>query len=338
MKQARWLVPLVVLLSWHPEVSAQVLMAPFVPGYGPGFGFNYRGRNLAFSGFVGAPVYGYGFRPIMPYYPYGYGYPVMSSVTYIYSPPPPIVMMPPIVINNNQTVVVGGGGGAGVDVEDDGRFLKIIPRQKKPAEEAPAERPPMRPAEPKERPAPKKEPAAVDKPKKPEPKPDIARPARKPKDEAVRLVALGKEAFATGQHGLAERRFQKAIELAADQPMSHFLLAQAQFARGKYREAVESIQAGMRRDPDWPGARFDPRDLYGDDPEDFQEHLKLLEDTLARFPNDPSLLFLQAHQLWFTDKRDEARMLFQRAARVAPDRTFIDRFLKPGLVAPVARR
>lgn len=320
MKQARWLVPLVVLFLGQAELRAQALVAP----YGPGFGFNYRGRNLALSGFVGPPVYGYGYRPVVPYY--AYPYPVASSVTFIYSPPPPVVMTPPIVINNNQTVVVGNGGGAaGVDVEDDGRFLKIVPRQRKPAE-----RPPMKPAE--KEPVAKKEPPAA---KKPAPKPE---PARNPRDEAERQIALGMEAFAVGQHGLAERRFQKATELAAGLPMGHFLLAQARFARGEYREAVDAIHAGMRRDPDWPDARFDPRDLYADNPEDFQDHLKLLDDTLARFPNDPALLFLQAHQFWFTDKRAEARLLFQRAARVTPDKTFIDRFLKLAPAAPVARR
>lgn len=338
MKHARWLLPLTVLCCWSQEGSAQLPFSPFVPGYavGPGIGFNYRHRHLAVSGFLAPPLYGYGVRGWPPYYPY-YPFPT-STVTYIYSPPPSVVMMPPIVINNNnnQTVVVGNG--MQVDREDDGQFLKIIPRQRRPAEEAAApERNgrPMRPAEPKERPA-GKEPAVEAKPKA---KPEPARPApRNPREENARLAALGKQAFEDQQHGLAERRFQKAVEAAPAEPMAYFLLAQAQFALGKYREAVESIHAGMRRHPDWPSAAFDPRDLYGDNPEDFQDHLKRLDEVLAANPNDPVVLFLAAHQLWFTGKVAEARALFARAARIAPERIFSDRFLKGRPAGPVARK
>lgn len=326
MKHARWLAPLVMLLAAVPEAPAQVLVAPFVPGYGvaPGIGFSYRGRHLGVSGFLAPPVYGYGYG----YRPWGYpyfGYPT-TSITYIYSPPPQIVMTPPIIINNNnnQTVVVGPG--IDVDREDDGRFLKIIPRQRRPADDAPpANGNGKRPAEPPVR----KEAVA---PKKPEPKP-APRPRKEEKGD---LVEQGKEAFAGQQYGLAERRFQRAVDGKPADPLPYFLLAEAQFALGKYREAVNTIHAGMREHPGWPTERFELKDLYGD-ADDLDEHLKRLDETLARNPNDAAVLFLQGHQFWFLGKQAEARLLFQRAIRAGGDRMFIDRFLK-ARPDPVARK
>jgi tetratricopeptide (TPR) repeat protein len=154
----------------------------------------------------------------------------------------------------------------------------------------------------------------------------LPRPPDQPLSEPARLLGLAKEAFAEGAYGLAERRYRQATDAAPDEALAHFLLAQAQFAQGKYQEAVASIQAGLRRQPNWPRTPFRPRDLYGAEAPDFPEHLRRLTDALPRHPQDPVLLFLLAYQLWFDGQQAEARKLFERAAAVTPDKTFIDRF------------
>jgi tetratricopeptide (TPR) repeat protein len=110
-------------------------------------------------------------------------------------------------------------------------------------------------------------------------------------------------------------------------PLAHFLLAQARFALGKYQEAVAAIEAGMRLRSDWPLAPFHPRELYAANPAGFSEHLQRLAQALARYPEDPFLLFLYAHQLWFDGRRDEARPFFHRARTFASDPSFSKRFL-----------
>jgi tetratricopeptide (TPR) repeat protein len=159
------------------------------------------------------------------------------------------------------------------------------------------------------------------------PLPNPERPEDNPKDEYARLVKLGKEAFAAQQYGRAAKRFRGALAVD-DQAMAHFLLAQAEFALGKYFEAVDAIHAGLKLDPNWPASSFQPQTLYAPDGDEFTEQLQRLQNALSRHPDDPVLLFLYAYQLWFDGRRNEALPLFQRAAAVAPDKALINRFLQ----------
>jgi len=187
--------------------------------------------------------------------------------------------------------------------------------------------PPVPPA-PKPPEAPPAKPPAKEKP--PEEAPELPRPPRPeadPRAESARLNALGKAAFAAGEYGRAAQRFRQAAHVNPNDARADFLLAQAEVALGKYDEAVEAIQAGMRLEPDWPTAKFRPVTLYEDNVSDLPEHLQALEDALARHPDDSVLLFLYAYQLWFDGRQEEARPLFRRAAAVAPDKSFSERFL-----------
>jgi predicted Zn-dependent protease len=149
-----------------------------------------------------------------------------------------------------------------------------------------------------------------------------------PKTAGAQFIDLANEAFKARQYSRAERSFRRATEELPGDARAYFLLAQARFALAKYAEAVAAIQAGMRLQPDWPEARFHPRDSYGATPNDFSEHLHRLADALARYPDDPILTFLYAYELWFDNRKDEARMLFQRAKALAADPSFSERFLQ----------
>ena len=50
---------------------------------------------------------------------------------------------------------------------------------------------------------------------------------------------------------------------------------------------------------------------------------------------DPVLLFLMGYELWFDDRRGEARVFFKRAAAKSPDPTFCYRFVPPLPVIPL---
>jgi tetratricopeptide (TPR) repeat protein len=233
----------------------------------------------------------------------------------------------------NQTIVVNNGDDREADAKpiDEERFLRFEPRKRKP-DDAQARREQAKPAEPKER-------ARPDAPK-PDARPAermVPKPADKPKDEHARQLAQGKEAFEGEAYAEADRRFEQAERAKPEDPLAYFLRAQAQFAQRQFREAVESIEAGLRRRPDWPGAPFRVRDLYGENATDYVEHRKRLEEALERNPNDPFLLFLLGYQLWFDGKQGEAKELFQRALKLAPerDKQFINRFLLHGM--PVAQ-
>lgn len=183
----------------------------------------------------------------------------------------------------------------------------------------------------------------AEKPVLEKPKPALEKPpaqkAEEPKpalDEKQQLFDLGVAAFRDGEYGLAALRFRQVIELEPGLARSRFLLAQASFAMGKYKDAVAAIEAGLKLDPDWPTQKFQPRaELYkGMEAElDFQK--KLLEATAALNPKNEAFLFLQAYELWFDGKRDEAVAVFQKARPLAANPVFIDSFLKAAAKAPL---
>ncbi|HEV3084819.1 MAG TPA: tetratricopeptide repeat protein [Gemmataceae bacterium] len=163
----------------------------------------------------------------------------------------------------------------------------------------------------------------------PPPAPKPPAPEVKPRVENMRQIRMGREAFAAREYSRAERRFQDAVTALPQEAPAYFLLAQAQFAQGKYQEAVLAIQAGLRLNSNWPAALFWPRDLYEGNVADYVAQIKTLTETQTRYGDDPVLLFLIGYELWFDDRRDEARVFFKRAAAKSPDPTFCYRFVPP---------
>jgi hypothetical protein len=188
------------------------------------------------------------------------------------------------------------------------------------------DKPPLGQAKP---PAAKANPPKAEAPKPAAPKPAPVPAEAQPKVENLRHIRLGREAFAAREYGRAERRFQDAVGVLPQDSLAYFLLAQTQLAQGKYQESVAAIQAGLRLNANWPSALFWPRDLYEGNVADYVEQMKTLADTQARFGEDPVLLFLLGYELWFDDRREEARPLFIRAAAKAADPTFSYRFVPP---------
>jgi tetratricopeptide (TPR) repeat protein len=154
-------------------------------------------------------------------------------------------------------------------------------------------------------------------------------------DEKARLIRLGREAMAAAEYGRAADRFRQAGAVAPGEALPKLLLAQALLALGKYRDAVDSLSAGLTLEPNWSASAFRPLELYGPNVVDYSDHLRRLEETLARHPDDPVLLFLTAYALWFDGRKDEARLLFRRALPGAPDPAVIERFLGAMPVGPV---
>ncbi len=321
MKRGCGLVALLAMLATGAEVHAQLFFPNGGGFYGSSLTVTRVGRHRSFSLTVGS----YG-----PYSPYGFG---TFNSTVLYVPPPPIVVAQPIVIA--QPIIV-----AEPQPEPEREVFVIRPRQRGAREvlpdgQVPAEMPErplpgapaggFRPVLPEDRararaPAPREEPP----PKLPRP----PAPEADPKAENARQAKLGKQAFAKEEYARAAERFRQATAVMPQDPETHFLLAQAYFATGKYREAVAAIQEGLHWQPEWPTAKFRPRDLYGANAAEFTDHLKALEEAAQRLPNDPVLLFLLGYQLWFDGRQEEARRLFERAARLVADPAHIEPFLR----------
>jgi hypothetical protein len=67
--------------------------------------------------------------------------------------------------------------------------------------------------------------------------------------------------------------------------------------------------------------------LYSEHRADFHEQLDHLKKLLDGKPADPVLLNLYAYQLWFSDRPEDAKPFFRRAAEITTDKTWTDLFL-----------
>jgi hypothetical protein len=311
----RWSLVLLGLDLGAAAARAQGIFfpSPYTPGYRSGgfLGYSRVRPHSALSlsfGFNRGYLFGPGYGPYPPYFYPGLG---MSqvSVTY-YTSPTIVVMQPPRLLPDDLPP----------DLLPRNRLRPRPEDEPLPGEEAGV----FRPLDPGNR----------DRARRPLPPPPPEPPPKK--EEGMDLIALGRKAFAAQEYGRAAQRFRRAAAAAPREALPHFLLAQALFALGKYGEAVDAVLAGMALQPDWPAARFRPRELYGPHVADYPRHLARLKQTLARHPDDPDLLFLSAYQLWFDGRKEEARRLFERALPRAADRGAIDRFLRALPAGPAA--
>jgi tetratricopeptide (TPR) repeat protein len=176
------------------------------------------------------------------------------------------------------------------------------------------------------------QPERLPKPASPPPPPPKPEEDRRDPNDPWRLMDLGKAAFTNQEYGNAARRFGQVTEVAPNLPLGYFLRAQAEFALGKFRLAVRSVEAGLRLKPEWPGVKtFHPRlTLYKGHEAEFDVHLRRLADATQERPLDGDLLFLYGYQLWFDGRPAEAVVYFERARAVGANLPLLDSFFKEG--------
>ena len=316
MRSAGWLLPPLAVLAWAGELPAQILVPGPPPGptvvVGPGVGLGYPGRGPRL---VVLDPYGPGPRGWGPYRV------VRRRVTINVFLPPPIVVVPPPEEDLS-----------GVDLD-----AVPPPWKHQPGEEA---APPPQPEKPRAKPAPPPQQKPLPPPAPRKKEPALPAPPPLPEDPATAaglLIANGVAAFAGGEYGLAAQRFRQAARTDRTSARARFLLAQALFALGKYREAVAAIHEGMDLDLNWPRSPFRPRfDLYKGQEAALAAQLQALKEALAGSPDNRWFLFLYAYQLWFDGRRADAVPFFERARAVTVDTRYIDRFLRAAPAGAVA--
>ena len=312
----RTLAAVLLLLGASPALAQPV----FGPLCGPGFGGGFAYRFYA--------------APVLPYYPGlfplsgpgwgpGYGNPFFL--------PQPTLAAPSVVIVPRPVVI--GGNIDPVELEPlapnrniplrPNDYLVISPRKDRAVPGTPAVPPVMPKADRPAPPALRFDPFA--------PLPVLGRndtPEADPFAEAARQVKQAREVFAESQYGRSAEHLEQAIRVKPDDPLPYFLKAQVHIASGQYVEAATSIREGLKRAPNWPASRFDPKSLYGAKPELFDAHLAELRKSAEANPAEPTLQFLLAYQLWFAGDRKEASAILRRARSSVEDAAEFDLFLR----------
>jgi hypothetical protein len=267
--------------------------AQFIIGVPSGIDFRYRSGGLRVRGFI----------PIGGYYPYPLYYGNYPPIMGVYEQRVTVhVMRPPTV---NVRSAAPDLSGIDLDVEPASKIWGEKPAlAKRPAEKI-------------------GEAARIEfAPEKPNPKPE-------PVPEGQRLTELGVEAFHAGEYNLALRRFRQVAEDAPLGARSLFLEGQALIAMGKYRDAVEIIEQGLKRMPDWPTSGFRPkRELYDKDEATWTAHRKQLAQAQRLHPKNADYMFLLGYIDWFDGEREAAIEQFRAARALAPDAQWSDLFLK----------
>lgn len=359
MTRIRWACSILLLLCAWQEVRAQIIVSyPWWTGgqsfYSSGLGLNYFNRRLAVRGFLGNgvfvssnPFYGSFYPP----FPWGI---VDNRITVSVTAAPAVTAVSSRRLQQLLDDINWQNDVTGVDLDVVGpEALERRPTQRPGKLRVPEKEPePRKPERRKPEPVPEKvvppekvKEAKKDKerPKPPEvmpPKmpPDLPPPRLDPREESERLLRLGIEAFQNQFFGLAAFRFRQALKVEVLDGRPHFLLSQAEFALGAYRDAVATIKKGMNRQPNWPLMPYHKLELYRGIEADFADQLKRLETVLARDPKNSDLLFLLGHVRWFAGQRDQAVPLFRQARLTAADPAFIDAFLKAAGPGPLAAK
>jgi Tetratricopeptide repeat len=297
------------------EARAQ-LIAPY-PYPSIGFGVQYSGGRLRIAGFV----------PVGPVIAVGPGGVLVGPAPF--SVVERRIAVQPLALSSPRARIPEYDlSGIDLDVETPD---KLYPPGTAPAPPRPppaaGEKKAMPEPAPK-LPAPKPEVPKPEPPKVP-PEDDLLKPRPGAVEESQRLAELGIRAFRGGDYGLALWRFRQARDVDPNHAQAYFLMGQAHLAVGQHREAVAAIQDGLRLQPDWPLSKYRPQlDLYRDNPDDWREHQRRLDEGLRRTPDDPSLLFLYAYNLWFGGQRALAAEWFFKARARTADPRWIDLFLK----------
>jgi tetratricopeptide (TPR) repeat protein len=261
------------------------------------------------------------------WYSYSYwGYPYLGSSAYFLDPIVAPNELPPIEVAPRQAAEEVPKGKLIIKRGKDEAAENAKPRVPLPGKEAGI----FRPLQPDDRAraqdqVPPEAPKVPKAPPPPDPRPPEPPPA------PVDSVSRGKQAFEAQEYARAERFFRQALTKESAPPLANFLLAQAQLTLDKYQEAADAIQAGLRKQADWPKSKFRPEELYGSHRADFEEQLEHLKELLDRKPSDAVLLNLYAYQLWFSGRTEDARPLFRRAAEISSDKTWVDLFLSNSL-------
>jgi hypothetical protein len=333
MTRIRWMLPLFFGVVLTTDASAQFVPVVGLPVIGQnGISFHMGGRQLRIDGFIptGDPYAAilpvtptpFGFRQVGPaFLPYPYGYPAYGVINQritvqVITP----ASLPPRV----GLRAVPDLSGIDLDLEPASKIWGEKPAVAKGAQPKKGELVRNLPKEEK-----KMEVARAAQIEEKKPAPLVVPPKVEPlPPDGQQLRDQGVAAFRAGDYGIALLRFRQAFEPDAPSPRALFLRGQACIAVGKYREAVEIIQQGLKLQPNWPTSGFDPRsELYDKRADEWIEHRKQLEQTQAKNASADHL-FLLGYIAWFDGQRDAAVAHFTQSRALAAEPRWADLFLK----------
>ena len=173
---------------------------------------------------------------------------------------------------------------------------------------------------------------------------------------AVALFLLCGAAIASdvkSPHALPQKTISKRVPVTTSSPQARMIFDQAMvtFERFRINETLEYLRAATRKDPAFaqafiliseltsspeeqnqargkakslashvsPGEQLLIRWLAGGQEESYVPAIAAMNDLLARYPQDPHLLFLAGRWLEYQDRYEQSAMLLEKAVALEPD-------------------
>ncbi|HVJ79552.1 MAG TPA: tetratricopeptide repeat protein [Planctomycetia bacterium] len=135
------------------------------------------------------------------------------------------------------------------------------------------------------------------------------------KEKLRQVSKSGVKLFLAGNYRLAADRFKQVADQSAGDPLALAYLAQAQFADGRYGDAVRTIESALKANPNLPALALDFKSLYTDG-EVLDVQLGRLATEIKSNPLDRDGLFLLGYQLFSSGEKEKARIILEQAGRL----------------------
>jgi cytochrome c-type biogenesis protein CcmH/NrfG len=141
-------------------------------------------------------------------------------------------------------------------------------------------------------------------------------------------MATADQQFKIGHYAGAALEYRRAIADAEDLPDNYFGLGFALAAQRRYDEAVQQWKYGLLLDSSWPTRGQSLTQRFGENNQlEKQALLNRAADYVRQDPRNPDRIFLLGVIVYFDGDQANARTLFESAARVAGNESWLTAFL-----------
>lgn len=133
------------------------------------------------------------------------------------------------------------------------------------------------------------------------------------------LEALGVYYLRSGRYSLASTALRTAVDLRARNPFGWYLLAQSEFANGRFSPSAAAIRRGVENNPEWARSVVEFRSFYGGNAQDFAGHFGRLEQRLRDDSGDEDALLVLGYIYYFSGRHVDALSVFDGLTQSNPE-------------------
>lgn len=141
------------------------------------------------------------------------------------------------------------------------------------------------------------------------------------------LLEQGEKALQKGQYDVAREHFDRAMQLAPDDPRSRISFGLTEFALGNFGDAAAAIHDAMSMAPDLAATPLDLRKGFGDG-QTYQSQMNLLENLIHLRPDDLRFPMLLGFMQYYGGQRATGIQTLRNYTKARPDDATVNTFVE----------